>query len=331
MHKSSMKNMERFRNLHLAHVSAEPLTIADIGSMNVNGCYRDVLANPHWRYTGVDMEAGDNVDVILDDLYRWGALETGHYDVVVSGQAFEHIEFFWESMREIARILRPGGLCCLIAPSGGFEHRYPVDCWRFYPDGMRALARYAGLETVEAYAEWDQALYPNRDPTWQDCVLVARKPGALSPIATSQPATSTIQAVSAGQASYHVTRSLSPTAGSLLLRCHLDHPSHQQDEALDGNGRLRISGWVLGRHWQPSTLCIGYRDKGEEERHAIDRERGDVIQKILHQEHQGHPRLRCGFDVRVRAADRIRIGFEVAGNQVDGFDLRRDSASTPAR
>ena len=33
------------------------------------------------------------------------------------------------------------------APSRGPEHRYPNDCWRFYPDGYRALAKYARAMT----------------------------------------------------------------------------------------------------------------------------------------------------------------------------------------
>ncbi len=54
---------------------------------------------------------------------------------------FEHTEFFWLTMREMKHALKPGGLCCIIAPSAGPEHQYPVDCWRVYPDGLRAAAR----------------------------------------------------------------------------------------------------------------------------------------------------------------------------------------------
>ena len=36
-------------------------------------------------------------------------------------------------------MLRPAGLFYLNAPSNGDFHRYPVDCWRIMPDGMRYL------------------------------------------------------------------------------------------------------------------------------------------------------------------------------------------------
>jgi SAM-dependent methyltransferase len=177
MHASSYLNMKRFVETHLAARAGATLRVADIGSQIINGSYRPLFDQPGWQYVGIDMAEGAGVDLVLGDVYRWTEIADESFDVVVSGQALEHIEFFWLTMLEIARIARPGGLVCLIAPSGGYEHRYPVDCWRFYPDGMRALARYAGLEVVEAYAQWNREEHPEMDPIWQDCVLVARKPG----------------------------------------------------------------------------------------------------------------------------------------------------------
>jgi SAM-dependent methyltransferase len=129
--------------------------ILDLGSQDFNGSYRSLLDHAPWRYLGVDMAPGKNVDVVLRDPYYWREIKAGSADVIVSGQTFEHTEFFWLSLREMARALRVGGLVCIIAPSAGDEHRYPVDCWRVYPDGLRAAARYAGLETVEAWTQWD--------------------------------------------------------------------------------------------------------------------------------------------------------------------------------
>lgn len=44
---------------------------------------------------------------------------------------------------EIIRILKPNGLLYLNAPTTGSFHRFPVDCWRFYPDSGSALVRWA--------------------------------------------------------------------------------------------------------------------------------------------------------------------------------------------
>ena len=176
MHPSSFDKMADFVQKYLQPRRREPLVILDLGSQDFNGSYRLLLDHPPWRYLGVDMAPGMNVDVVLRDPYYWREIKTASADVIVSGQTFEHTEFFWLSMREMARALKVGGLVCIIAPSAGDEHRYPVDCWRVYPDGLRAVARYAGLETVEAWTQWgDLPQYDNESNKWHDSVLVARK------------------------------------------------------------------------------------------------------------------------------------------------------------
>jgi len=153
----------------------DSLQIVDLGSYDVNGSYRSLFANPPWFYRGVDVNAGPNVDVVLGNPYRWTALANNSVDVLISGQAFEHIEFFWFTIMEISRVLKPGGLCCLIAPSSGFEHRFPVDCWRFYSDGMRALMNYAEFEVLDAYTDRQMGKWVDDSGNWQDSVVIARQ------------------------------------------------------------------------------------------------------------------------------------------------------------
>jgi len=173
MHKSSYLNMSHFIE---AYLDKKVVTrIIDIGSMNIHGCYKSLFDVPAWEYLGADIVKGANVDIILKDVYDWSQLPDNEFDVVISGQTFEHVEFFWLTIKEMARILKPGGLMCIIAPSGGKEHRYPVDCWRFYPDGMQALAKWAGLIVLEAYAQWNTTIHPTMDKHWRDCVLIAKK------------------------------------------------------------------------------------------------------------------------------------------------------------
>lgn len=172
MHVSSFQHMQDLVTRHLD--SQQALQILDIGSYDVNGSYKPLFPHANWRYTGVDLSAGPNVDVVLSSPYRF-PFPDGHADLIVSGQAFEHIEFFWLTWIEIERVLKPGGYVFLIAPSRGPEHGYPVDCWRYYPDGFRALAKYAKLDLIESGTDWgvheDQA-----STAWGDTVGVFRKP-----------------------------------------------------------------------------------------------------------------------------------------------------------
>ncbi|MEP7071652.1 MAG: methyltransferase domain-containing protein, partial [Verrucomicrobiota bacterium] len=153
MHQSSLAKMADFAQRHLGARRDEPLTIIDLGSQDIQGSYRHIFDKPPWRYVGADIAPGRNVDLVIKDPYDWRELKTDSVDVLISGQTFEHTEFFWETAEEISRVLKPGGVCCLIAPWTGPVHRYPLDCWRINSDGMLAVARYAGLEVLECWSQ----------------------------------------------------------------------------------------------------------------------------------------------------------------------------------
>lgn len=171
MHLSSLEHMGDLVARYLD--PARPLSVVDIGAYDVNGTYRPLFAKSDWCYIGVDLEQGPGVDVVLESPYRL-PMKSESVDVIVSGQAFEHVEFFWLSFAEMLRVLKPGGMIFLIAPSRGPEHRYPQDCWRFYPDGYRALAKLGPCELIEVTTDW--GAHADADSAqWGDTVGVFRK------------------------------------------------------------------------------------------------------------------------------------------------------------
>jgi SAM-dependent methyltransferase len=138
VHKTAIDNAKLFFDAYvqpLGHVS-----IVEIGSQNVNGSIRPSFG-ADVSYIGVDFADAAGVDVVLSDPYSL-PFQDNEIDIVVSSSCFEHSEFFWLTFLEAARIVRPGGLIYLNAPSNGPVHGYPVDCWRFYPDSGRALANW---------------------------------------------------------------------------------------------------------------------------------------------------------------------------------------------
>lgn len=171
MHKSSLEHVSRLVDSYLSN--AQNIQVLDIGSYDVNGSYKQFFSKPGWKYTGVDLAAGPNVDVVLTSPYRF-PIKSYSIDVIVSGQAFEHIEYFWLSWLEMARMVKPGGLIFLLAPSRGYEHRHPQDCWRFYPDSYKALANYANMELLEVKTDWAPHPDPDSAP-WGDTVGVFRQ------------------------------------------------------------------------------------------------------------------------------------------------------------
>lgn len=174
MHISSYQHVEDLVQRYLSSKSDQPLHIFDIGSYDVNGSYKDLFSNSQWQYTGIDMREGPNVDRVMRNPYKL-PIKTHQADVIVSGQAFEHIEFFWLSWLDMVRATKPGGYIFLIAPSRGPEHRFPVDCWRFYPDAYRALARLGHMQPEEVTTDWEPSEYPD-SAAWGDTVGVFKKP-----------------------------------------------------------------------------------------------------------------------------------------------------------
>lgn len=155
----------------------EAIEILDIGSYDQNGTHRNLFDDERYMYSGLDLADGPNVDIVPKDVYKWDEIENDKFDIVISGQVFEHIEYPWLTIKEIARILKPGGVLIVIAPNAGFEHKAPLDCYRYYADGLKALAKWADLFVHHASV----AGVPRVDvddswiSIWNDSVLVAQK------------------------------------------------------------------------------------------------------------------------------------------------------------
>ena len=174
MHRSSYLKMQYFKDNYLN--PDDELKILDIGSFDRDGNYNYglILNEDKWTYHGLDLNEGNNVDIVVEDPYDWKEIPDESYDVIVSGQAFEHIEFFWLILDQIKRILKPEGLLCIIVPSSGEVHRNPYDCYRFQEDGMKAMAKYIDFQVLETGTRSDDV------NQWNDSHLIAKKSDSVS-------------------------------------------------------------------------------------------------------------------------------------------------------
>ena len=170
MHPSALKNCECFFQRYAKYFDCQSaIRVIDIGAQNVNGSLREVCPAT-FEYVGVDFTVGKGVDIVLDDPYVLPFADES-VDIVVSSSCFEHSEMFWLLFLEVLRTLKPNGLFYLNAPSNGSFHRYPVDCWRFFPDSGKALvnwAKHSGLNPalLESFIS-HQLINP-----WNDFVAV---------------------------------------------------------------------------------------------------------------------------------------------------------------
>mgnify|MGYP006105643443 FL=1 len=141
MHSSALESFLDFQKTYLNSLkSKNSIKVAEIGSYNYNSGIKKNILN-ELEYIGVDIQKGPNVDIVLDNPYKF-PFEDNSIDVIISISAFEHTEFFWLTYLEILRVLKPDGLFFLNAPSNGKYHRYSTDNWRFYPDSSISLAKW---------------------------------------------------------------------------------------------------------------------------------------------------------------------------------------------
>jgi SAM-dependent methyltransferase len=124
------------------------------------------------------MGEGNNVVIVLKNPYQWEEIPDNFCEVLISGQVFEHVEFPWFTIQEIARVLKPNGITCIIVPSMQRLHRYPVNTQNYFADGLIALSRYAGLEVMHCSTNLAP---PGYSGEWycndtEDTMLIAKKP-----------------------------------------------------------------------------------------------------------------------------------------------------------
>lgn len=177
MHYAAMETGRKFFNTY-CQPQLRDLRVVELGSQNVNGSLRDIITSNVKEYVGLDFAPGPGVDVVLTDAYNL-PFDDNTFDVLVTSSCFEHSEMFWLSFLEGIRILKPNGLMYCNAPSSWMVyHRYPVDCWRFYPDAGKGLETWARRNHYSTSVLESYITPPNYD-SFSDWVCVFLKDSAF--------------------------------------------------------------------------------------------------------------------------------------------------------
>ena len=82
------------------------MKVLDVGSFDCNGNDRGMFIDS--EYIGIDLTEGDNVDVICPG-QEYDAPDE-YFDTVISCECFEHNPYYKETIQNIVRMLKPGGL-----------------------------------------------------------------------------------------------------------------------------------------------------------------------------------------------------------------------------
>ncbi len=150
------------RSAILRHISAHAYQLK--GKLLDFGCgskpYRDLFAVE--AYIGLDYEnpghphANEQIDVFYDG--KNIPFPDSTFDAVLATEVFEHVFHLDETLREIHRVMKPGGKILLSAPFVFMEHEIPHDFARYSTFGMRAVLERNGfnvlsLEKTSNYVE----------------------------------------------------------------------------------------------------------------------------------------------------------------------------------
>ena len=178
MHLSSYKKMTYMVSFYEQFFpkNGGKIKVLDVGSYDKGGTYRGIFADSRYSYTGLDIHEGPNVDLVPKAVYDWKEIKDESFDVVISGQTLEYIEYPWLTMKEIQRVLKPSGFCFIIVPSSVYYGALS-DCYRYYGEGLSALAKWAGMKVHHASTggipETDHVI--DWLSEWNDTCLAAQK------------------------------------------------------------------------------------------------------------------------------------------------------------
>lgn len=101
----------------------------------------------HCRFVTCDISGNVNIKADLSDL----PLDDNSFDAVLNTQVIEHVVDPMAVLKELARVLRPGGQLMLTAPFFYEPHLLPNDYYRFSNHGLDYLINEAGLDVEESY------------------------------------------------------------------------------------------------------------------------------------------------------------------------------------
>lgn len=107
----------------------------------------------HCNYKAIDLAVGEsrwnysNLDYV-GSLHEM-PIEDELFDAVLCTQVLEHLEWPRESVKEMHRVLKPGGKLYITVPMSQNEHQVPYDFFRYTSYGLESICKHAGFIEVK--------------------------------------------------------------------------------------------------------------------------------------------------------------------------------------
>ena len=140
--------------------------VLEVGSLDINGSIRRFF--PECEYVGLDVASGPAVDIVCEG-QKYDAPDES-FDVVISCEAMEHNPYWAETLQNMIRLCRPGGIvvmtCATIGrPEHGTTRSEPESSpltvgmgWNYYRNlaerHFRKRVDFSGLGAHRFWTRW---------------------------------------------------------------------------------------------------------------------------------------------------------------------------------
>lgn len=154
MHLNSKLLFKKYAVEHFAG----PKKVLEVGPDGFPSTYQTMAGNPSLQWDTTDMAKFDWITYPGAAEYSL-PIPDEQYDVVMSAQVIEHVRKPWVWMKELVRVCKVGGKVITINPVSWPYHEAPIDCWRAFPEGMKALYEDSNLKVL--LCKWESLEVPN--------------------------------------------------------------------------------------------------------------------------------------------------------------------------
>ena len=167
-----MKNKIKVANIDREHLRIIRKSVSDFlkecsNKYDTHGKLLDIApqdhegANPYFKKANIytlDIDTESGADYIADICKNnEDKIPNDYFDLIVCTEVLEHTLNPFNAVKEIKRILKPGGFIFITVPFNFRIHGPLPDCWRFTEHGLRAL--FNNLNIIEM----DNIKTPGRD------------------------------------------------------------------------------------------------------------------------------------------------------------------------
>lgn len=175
----------------------QPLRVLEVGVRRWDSARptthreRVLAAYPDAEHLGLDIQEGQDVDVVGDAHRLHEQFSPEHFDACICVSTLEHLLRPWVFAISLAQVVKPGGLAWIATHQSFPLHGYPNDYFRFSTEALGVLfdttigweMQWSGYARPARVIPLDNSVHQEghwnfEAPAWLDVAACVRRTGA---------------------------------------------------------------------------------------------------------------------------------------------------------